>query len=63
MPTPLDPEGSWEPYGDSHVILGTRPDCQACMKDTCDDARCILSVTPGGVVDACLRRLHEERTG
>jgi ADP-heptose:LPS heptosyltransferase len=58
-----DPEGSWTPYGEGHVVLGTRPVCQACMKETCDDARCILSVTPGDVVDACLRKLRIGRSG
>ncbi len=57
-----DPDGSWGPYGKGHVILGTRPDCQACMKDTCDDARCILSVTPDAVVDACMRKLEAARS-
>ncbi len=50
-----DAPGRWEPYGMGHTIFRTKVDCEGCMLRECleEDMKCLLSIKPEEVIDAC----------
>jgi len=50
-----DVPGRWDPYGDGHIVLRRRLDCENCMKTQCTDKnmQCIMGIGVDEVIDSC----------
>ena len=57
-----DYPGKWYPYGDGHSVFRNAVDCQGCMLEKCGskNTRCLLSILPDDVFDACEKKLLTE---
>lgn len=59
-----NPPGQWYPHGAAHRILRVATDCSPCGLYTCvaEGKRCILSIPPAAVVEACVEVLRAGET-
>jgi asparagine synthase (glutamine-hydrolysing) len=55
-----DKPGTWEPYGDGHVILRKDIECAGCMLEICSAKRneCLTRISVNEVASACMNALH-----
>ncbi len=50
--TAADFKDKWTPYGDKNIVLSKNPDCQICLKEKCENLKCLNMITVKEVVGA-----------
>jgi len=59
-----DFKNKWSPYGTRNIVLRKEPRCHTCLREQCEDRRCLKDIPVGEVIEAATRviengNLHE----
>lgn len=58
---PLEHENKWGPFGEGHIIVRKKIDCQDCHPGYCKDYKCMSMITVEDVLEALDVQIKKER--